>query len=181
MAQKNRLKYILLGLLNRQRQTGYDLAKSFDSDIGEFWTANHSQIYPLLKRMEADHLIAHEAITVGQKLQKKQYYMTSAGQQTFNAWLKSPSDLTGSHDEFILKLFFIDDPKSELLRPMITMQQQYHDEKLHHLEQQFQEKFPNQKRIDQDFGHSLVLRHAIDRERGYSNWLAEMVKTIKTE
>jgi len=44
MAQKNRLKYILLGLLNRQRQTGYDLAKSFDSDIGEFWTANHSQI-----------------------------------------------------------------------------------------------------------------------------------------
>ncbi|AMV61164.1 Negative regulator of phenolic acid metabolism PadR [Pediococcus damnosus] len=178
MAQKNRLKYVLLGLLKTKKQTGYDLAKSFDSDIGEFWNANHSQIYPLLKRMEEDKLIGHEDVTVGQKLQKKQYFITNKGQKIFYAWLKSPSDLDNTHDEFILKLFFIDDAQSPLLKPMIITQQKYHEEKLQQLNTQFKQKFSTQKKIDQNFGHSLVLRHAIDREQGYSNWLTEMLKLI---
>ena len=56
MAQKNRLQYIILGLLNIESKTGYDLTKAFDSDIGEFWSANHSQIYPLLKKMEQENI-----------------------------------------------------------------------------------------------------------------------------
>lgn len=178
MAQKNRLKYVLLGLLKSKKQTGYDLAKSFDSDIGEFWNANHSQIYPLLKRMEDDALIGHESMTVGQKLHKKQYFITSAGQEIFNAWLKSPSELDNTHDEFILKLFFIDNAQSPLLKPMIATQQKYHEDKLKQLTSQFKQKFSTQEKIDQSFGHSLVLRHAIDREQGYSRWLEEMLTLI---
>ncbi|MBU7554156.1 PadR family transcriptional regulator [Pediococcus ethanolidurans] len=179
MAQKNRLKYILLGLLKDKSQTGYDLTKSFDSDIGEFWTANHSQIYPLLKRMEAERLIDHKTSLVGEKLQKKEYFITETGSHTFEKWLKSPSEIDTIHDEFILKLYFIDDPQSVLLKQMITSQQTYHRDKLVHLKMQFKEKFPSSKQIKQHFGHSLVLRHAIEREQGYSDWLNEIYKTIK--
>ena len=52
MAQKNKLQFIILGLLNQQPLTGYDLTKAFDDEIGEFWQAQHSQIYPQLKRLE---------------------------------------------------------------------------------------------------------------------------------
>ncbi|XVL26568.1 hypothetical protein AAA443_12200 [Staphylococcus equorum] len=39
MAQKNILQYILLGLLKNQSLSGYDIKKSFEKDIGEFWQA----------------------------------------------------------------------------------------------------------------------------------------------
>ena len=42
------LKYAILGLLNREPMTGYDIAKEFSKDLGEFWNAKHSQIYPEL-------------------------------------------------------------------------------------------------------------------------------------
>ena len=45
MAQKNLLKNILLGLINEKPKTGYDLKKEFDTEIGEFWSVKHSQIY----------------------------------------------------------------------------------------------------------------------------------------
>ena len=34
MAQKNKLQFIILGLLNQQPLTGYDLTKAFDDEIG---------------------------------------------------------------------------------------------------------------------------------------------------
>lgn len=43
------LKYAILGLLNKEPMTGYDIGKEFSKDLGEFWTAKHSQIYPELK------------------------------------------------------------------------------------------------------------------------------------
>ncbi|MCX8179105.1 MAG: PadR family transcriptional regulator, partial [Candidatus Aenigmarchaeota archaeon] len=39
------LKYAILGLLNRKPMTGYDLSKEFSYQLGNFWSANHSQIY----------------------------------------------------------------------------------------------------------------------------------------
>ncbi|WP_412988431.1 PadR family transcriptional regulator [Pediococcus siamensis] len=178
MAQKNRLKYILLGLLNTKNQTGYDLTKSFDSDIGEFWNANHSQIYPLLKRMEAAQLISHRLITVGQKLQKKEYAITAKGREQFMDWLATPAEMDGAHDEFLLKLFFVDDPHSELLPPMIRTQLGYHEAKLAHLKKQFAQKFPNQNQILTSYGHALVLRHAIERETGYRDWLQTIMRDL---
>ena len=71
MAQRNQLKFIILGLLSENDLTGYDITKAFESDIGEFWSANHSQIYPLLKRLEDEQLISHKLEVVGEKLEKK--------------------------------------------------------------------------------------------------------------
>ncbi len=70
MAQRNKLKFIILGLLSENELTGYDITKAFDSDIGEFWSANHSQIYPLLKRLEDNQLITHRLTITGEKLEK---------------------------------------------------------------------------------------------------------------
>lgn len=174
MAQKNRLKYIILGLLIDRPQTGYDLTKSFDSDIGEFWSANHSQIYPLLNRMETDNLLQHDQLRVGEKLVKKRYSVTNAGQQDFFLWLQEPSPLDNSHDEFLLKLYFVKDQHSDLLRTMVTEQLILHQEKLDNLNAQLADKFPTNQQRTQSYGHYQLLRHAILRERDYVAWLGEI-------
>ena len=71
MAQKNILKYIILGLLNHKELAGYDLKKLFESEVSDFWSSNHSQIYPELRRMEEKGLITSHSETVGTKLEKK--------------------------------------------------------------------------------------------------------------
>ncbi|WP_125771535.1 PadR family transcriptional regulator [Companilactobacillus furfuricola] len=174
MAQKNRLQFIILGLLNIESKTGYDLTKAFDSDIGEFWTANHSQIYPLLKKMEKDQLITHHEEQAGPKLVKKSYDITTAGKAAFQEWLKEPSEADNSHDEFILKLYFIDSKNSPLLPEMINEQKQARAEKLNHLKQQLKDKFPTEKEKQQQNGHYNVLKHAIQRETDYLKWLDEI-------
>ena len=52
------IKYILLGLLNYQPMTGYDLKQTIDHSVSHFWHAYHSQIYTQLRQMEAERLAA---------------------------------------------------------------------------------------------------------------------------
>lgn len=172
IGQRNRLQYIILGLLNQRPQTGYDLTKAFEHEIGEFWQAQHSQIYPMLKRLETAGDITHEDTVSGEKLAKKQYSLTPTGHDKLVAWVSEPSpELTATKDEFILKLYFIktsDDPR---LQPMLQEQAALHRAQLAHLQERQQTVFPDQTAIDQVYGHYLILDHAIGRERYYVEWL----------
>ncbi|MBU3158100.1 PadR family transcriptional regulator, partial [Clostridium estertheticum] len=69
MAKKNILKYIILGLLEKQELTGYDIKKIFEDEIGEFWRSNHSQIYPELRKLQEQKLISFRVEIVGNKLE----------------------------------------------------------------------------------------------------------------
>ncbi|MFQ3848115.1 PadR family transcriptional regulator [Staphylococcus shinii] len=71
MAQKNILQYVLLGLLKNEHMSGYDIKKAFERDIGEFWQANHSQIYPELKKLYGRSLIDKTIEITGEKLEKR--------------------------------------------------------------------------------------------------------------
>ena len=177
IGQRNRLQYIILGLLNQQPQTGYDLAKAFENEIGEFWQAQHSQIYPMLKRLEAAGEITHEDTVAGEKLAKKQYSLTPTGREKLVAWVSQPSpELTPNKDEFILKLYFIkkaDDPR---IQPMLREQYQLHQAQLQHLQQRRETVFADRATIDQAYGHYLILDHAIERETHYVEWLAQYLK-----
>lgn len=179
MAQKNNLKYIILGLLSEQSLTGYDITKAFDSDIGEFWSANHSQIYPLLIKMEANGLISHEIIVTGAKLEKKLYSLTQTGTIEFKTWLQSPTpELSASKDEFILKLYFIENSTDPLLPEMLAEQLMLHHNKLVHLQSQMTNKFENTDRKQAQFGHFLILQHAIERETAYESWLQQTINNL---
>ena len=109
MAQKNTLRYVILGLLSKEPLAGYDIKKAFEGEIGDFWYSNHSQIYPELSRMEQDgFIIGHEEV-VGSKLTKKKYTITADGKALFNEWLaESLSSLPPTRDEFAMKVYFMD-------------------------------------------------------------------------
>lgn len=178
MAQRNKLKFIILGLLNEHELTGYDITKAFDSDIGEFWSANHSQIYPLLKRLEDNQLISHRLIITGEKLEKKLYSITELGAAELHHWISEPTPaLSATKDEFILKLYFIRNSSDSRLQPMLTEQLNLHKSKLAHLQLQMEQKFHNQ--CDKNnFGHFLILQHAIQRETDYTSWLEQTIQTL---
>lgn len=182
MAQKNKLQYIILGLLNQQPLTGYDLTKAFDNEIGEFWQAQHSQIYPQLKRLEDQGYVTHEVTVSGAKLEKKLYHITTQGQQILRDWISfGTPDLTATKDEFILKLYFIKTNQDPRLLAMLQEQLQLHSSKLQHLRQRLTTVFPDEKATADHYGHYLILRHAIGREAYYVSWLKQTLAELPTK
>ena len=130
MAQRNILKYILLGLLSHQELAGYDIKKLFEGELGDFWYSNHSQIYPELRRMESDGLISASTKTVGTKLEKTYYQITAAGTAVLDEWMHEPlSALVPSRDEFTMKLYLINDAHDPLIPRLFQEEIARHQEK----------------------------------------------------
>lgn len=179
MAQRNVLQFIILGLLDQQPLTGYELTKAFDSDIGEFWSAQHSQIYPQLSKLEAAGNITHTEEIAGERLERKRYSLTASGQASLNAWLEAPTTPTTSgKDEFAVKLYFIQALTDPRLQPMLQAQCNFHEAKRTHLRHQLATKFP--KGADPtNFGHYLILEHAVRREEEYCQWLQAALRQIE--
>ena len=120
MAQKNTLQYILLGLLAQNDMAGYDIKKLFDTEISDFWHANHSQIYPELRRLEAEGYIEATTEIVGEKLEKHRYHITEKGYPLLNQWMgDSLGKIPPSKDEFPIKAYLISDATDPMMTALI--------------------------------------------------------------
>ncbi len=82
------LPHILLGLLERP-QSGYDLRRAFEGGAAHYWSAELSQIYPALKKLEAaGHVTATEVVS--QKgPSRKVYERTDSGRNELVAWIRT--------------------------------------------------------------------------------------------
>lgn len=178
MAQKNLLPLILLGLLRDSKKTGYELKKDFDTEIGEFWSVKHSQIYLELKRLT--ELGEIKAVTgfFGSKVEKTYYEITKQGKERFSKWQSSfQNELAVNKDEFVLKLYFIKDKSDERLGQLLKNQYELHLEKLLHLRQRMKDVFSTIDK-DKNYGHYLILNHAIKREEEYTQWLDDSLGNL---
>lgn len=94
------LRAALLALISAGPATGYDAAKLFGGSVGHVWHAPDSQIYPELRRMEADGLLISEQIPWGHKqATKTQYTLTAAGRDALANWQRTPLDYAPERDQ----------------------------------------------------------------------------------
>ncbi|MFC7679994.1 PadR family transcriptional regulator [Paenibacillus sp. GCM10028914] len=99
----NTLSYGLLGLLARRESSGYELMLR----IQPFWQAKHSQIYPLLARMEEKQLLSSRWVQQSDKPDKKIYVITESGLQKLRDWMYLPIAPAVTKDELSLRTFCI--------------------------------------------------------------------------
>ena len=128
------LKYAILGLLNRNEMTGYELSKEFETTLFEFWNAKHSQIYPELKSLNAEGLIQYRVEITGNVLEKKVYTITDEGRRDFSEWEETLCPIqTASKDESRLRLFFLDGASPDFQQRFLADQLSQHQKHLEHL------------------------------------------------
>jgi PadR family transcriptional regulator, regulatory protein AphA len=112
----NKTKYAILGILNTQPSSGYDIKKYFDQSIAYFWNENYGHIYPVLKKLEKEKLVSKTVNSEG-KLSKNIYSITEAGKREFKVWLSEPAEYQPIRNEFLLKLVFSKDiPANEMIK-----------------------------------------------------------------
>jgi DNA-binding PadR family transcriptional regulator len=102
-----RTAYVLLGMLSIQPNlSGYDLHKAIEENFGSFWGESYGQIYPTLKRLLAESLVALGTPSSTGKKPRQTYELTEAGRLTLREWLALPFQNDPPRNEFMLKLFF---------------------------------------------------------------------------
>jgi DNA-binding PadR family transcriptional regulator len=112
MFNLNTTSYAILGGLSIQPDiSGYDMRKGIQNSIGYFWGESYGQIYPALKRLSADGLIAPSKAKSPSKARAKgrdrqTYVITDAGRAALRQWLALPFHNEPPRNEFLLKLFF---------------------------------------------------------------------------
>jgi PadR family transcriptional regulator AphA len=101
------LKFAMLGSLNYQPMSGYDLKQFTDRSTSNFWHAELSQIYLTLKTLEKEGLITSASVAQSSRPDRRVYSITPAGQEALTNWLREPlTSIDQYKDTLLLKLFF---------------------------------------------------------------------------
>lgn len=98
------LKFVLLTLLNRSSQTGYEIVKTFDSAVGYFWNASHQQVYRELAALTDAELVRFKLVAQKDKPDKKIYTISARGKKSLQAWLEEPVKTQAAKDLLLVKL-----------------------------------------------------------------------------
>ena len=120
----------LLGILSLRAMSGYEIRKTVDESIGNFWRESYGQIYPTLKRLVAEGLaeVKPERVRAGGKGagSRTVYGLTPKGRVRLRAWLKTPSVEQVPRNEMLLKIFFARQVSPEVVRRQVEAFRERH-------------------------------------------------------
>lgn len=102
------LRFALLALLSSTPRTGYDLLRIFDRSVAFVWHAPHTQIYPELRRMEAEGLLCAEELPRGERGVKRRYRLTEAGRAELSRQANVAVQPTREKDPYRLKAAYFE-------------------------------------------------------------------------
>src|SRR5260370_41662100 len=88
------LKYVLLGLLTQQPRYGYELKREAEQLLGSGAELNPGQLYPLLRKLAEQQLIAGERVEQEDRPDKRIFTLTEAGAHELSAWFDEPAPLS---------------------------------------------------------------------------------------
>ncbi|WP_066907147.1 PadR family transcriptional regulator [Millisia brevis] len=94
---------ILVTLLDGE-SSGYDLAKSFDNSVANFWTAAPQQLYRELDRMEAEGLLAGRRVEQERRPNKRVFSITDAGLEAVAEFIRREPKPTALRDEMMVQV-----------------------------------------------------------------------------
>ena len=100
------LPNILLGMLVRPA-SGYDLKHEFEQQQAHYWSANLAQIYPTLKRMEDEGLLASEEQPSDKGPPRKVYRRTELGRAALVDWLQGGPEVHTDRLSWLAQVGFL--------------------------------------------------------------------------
>jgi DNA-binding PadR family transcriptional regulator len=100
------LEHAILGFLNYEPMTGYELKKIFDLSVAHFWPAKQSHIYRLLPEMEVKGWLTVEVIPQQTRPARKVYHLTESGRAELQSWLTTGQPLPETRLAWLIQLFF---------------------------------------------------------------------------
>jgi PadR family transcriptional regulator, regulatory protein AphA len=163
---------VVLGLLAHAPLSGYDIKTAVDRSTRFFWAASYGQIYPELRRLEGEGLIAGEDAPNGAR-GRRVYELTDAGRTALEDWLLGASTTIEYRDESLLRLFFADALPRQQALDLLEARKRGHEAYLDVLR-----TIEARAGDDPDFV-DLVLRWGIDFNEWGRQWCEQQLQRLR--
>nr|WP_315528185.1 PadR family transcriptional regulator [Carnobacterium maltaromaticum] len=166
----NSLGYTLLSMLVRKPCSGYELKGYLEL----FWQAHHSQIYPLLTKLEASGYVVY--ISENDPVHKKIYSITDEGKAFLQEWIKGKTAKPITRDEFLGKLYAVSIIDSNRVKELFEERKSYfqklaeiHKKTLTEIEIQFGPDLDGEG-WESSFGRYLICKRRYDMDLSELEW-----------
>lgn len=113
------INYVILGMLNRQPMSGYDLKKVFVASDVLYWSGNNNQIYRALVQLHEQALVTKELHRQEENPDRKVYTITPAGREALRAWLREEPALPEIRHNFLIQLALAGELPPQELRALV--------------------------------------------------------------
>lgn len=164
-------EYVILGILMKQGRHGYEIHNLLSSGLGRAWYAGMSQVYALLKRLEAAGKVVATAEQQDKRPTRHIYSITPKGRQAFRQWVHEPlKRMRDLRLEFLAKLFFIRELALSGSDELIEKQMDVFQEQLHNIKRR-------DERCREEF-ERLVLRFRIGQIEAVLSWLRDCKREL---
>ena len=169
--------YLILGMLERGRETGYAIKHAVDRSTRLFWAASFAQVYPELAALEQDGYVVSADEPHGAR-PRKTYRLTDRGSAALADWLRSEREpRLEFRDEGLLRLFFADAMTPEDALALVKRLRARAEE----LEREFQvEVLPLAQRSPGRFP-LLVAREGADYFAWRAAWFRDLEEELAAE
>jgi len=100
-------QYAILGVLMSGPKHGYEILQFLVTHLGSAWHISSSQLYLLLRKLEAERLLKSNVETQENRPAKRVFLLTSTGREKFSGWIHGPTEhVRDLRIEFMARLFF---------------------------------------------------------------------------
>jgi DNA-binding PadR family transcriptional regulator len=173
------LAYAILGLLQQQQRTGYELKTNcFDRCIAHFWPADQAQIYKTLDKLVDQGWITCTVEIQSDRPNRKIYNLTETGKTELLRWLQSPQPFATVREPLLVQLFFAAQLPNEAIIYLLEKHLTLRLRKLKELENIQLPNLYDQQANREQVMQRLVLDLAIRREQTYIDWLKTAIDVI---
>ncbi|WP_409492298.1 PadR family transcriptional regulator [Amycolatopsis sp. cmx-11-12] len=114
------LRNAILAMLLEGESSGYDLAKSFNASVANFWTATPQQLYRELDKMESQGLVTARVVEQLRRPNKRLFSLTDAGAAELADFTTRAPKPTAIRDELLVQLQAIDAGDDEAIRRAVA-------------------------------------------------------------
>lgn len=176
------LAYVILGLIQQQERTGYDLKNEcFDQCIAHLWQADQAQIYRTLDKLESQGWITCTVEIQRDRPNRKVYHITQAGETELIRWLQTHQPLPILREPLLAQLHFAAQlPDNEIIR-LLEQEFEARREKLAECEAIDAVSLNDPAASREQKMHRLVLELVTRREQTYLNWLKDAIEAVRAK
>ena len=177
------LPHAILGFLDYQPMTGYDLKKYFDQSVAHFWSATQSHIYKALENLENDGMVESQIIQQDGKPNRKQYQITTAGKAELRHWVSTPLPVEAKREAWLIQVFFAHQLNNQEIVSLF-------ENRIERLRRSLAECQLVQEHIEKNSDHGrrkrlqslwqLTLDYGIQYFENEINWLEKTLPTVRT-
>lgn len=177
------LRNAILAALADGESSGYDLAKSFDIAVANFWSATAQQLYRELDKLEAEGLVEARLIEQTRRPNKRMFSLTEAGRATLHDFIARPPKATAIRDELLVQVEAMETGDFAAVRSNLEAKRTASEGKLRRYEQSRKELLDGRTerqylKDTQRLGHYLTLARGIAFEEENIRWCAYVLGVL---